>query len=72
MNNINLEFEEPDARPVFILEDVKGADFFNVNAEVNDGSSLFWLKDVTDFSIERVNNLEKQSHDKIDNLKLQN
>ena len=70
MNNINLEFEEPDARPVFILEDVKGADFFNVNAEVNDGSSLFWLKDVTDFSIERVNKLEKQSYEKVDNLKL--
>jgi len=70
MNNINLEFEKPDARPVFILEDVKGADFYNVNAEVSEGSSLFWLKDVSDFSVERVNNLEKQSHDKVDNLKL--
>jgi len=70
MNNINLEFEQPDGRPVFILDDVKGADFFNINAEVKQDVPVFWLKNVSDFSIERVNNLEKLQLDDIDEIKL--
>lgn len=70
MTNINLEFDEPDARPVFILDDVKGADFFNINAEIKGDVPVFWLKNVTDFSVERVNNIKKQMLDKVDELKL--
>ncbi len=57
-NNVNIEFDEPDARPVFILEDVKTADFSNISAETTGEDQMFWLKDVSDFSIHRVNHLE--------------
>lgn len=70
MHNINLEFEVPDARPVFILDDVKGAGFFNINAEVKAGIPVFWLKDVTGFSVERVNYIKTQTLDYVKETKL--
>lgn len=58
MNNIRLEFDTPDSRPAFILEDVQGADFNNIQAETVKGRQVFWLKNVTQFATHRVNGLK--------------
>lgn len=60
MNNINIEFEDDDYRPVFILDDVKGADFNNVKTETAEGISKFWLKNVSQFSTNRVQGVKNQ------------
>jgi polygalacturonase len=70
MNNINIEFENTDARPVFILDDVKNVDFMNVKAETAKDVPVFWLKNVSGFSMQRVNQLKDQHLDKVDELKL--
>ena len=70
MNNVNLEFENIDLRPVFILDDVKGAAFSNVKAEHAEGVPIFRLKNVSEFSIVRVNSLEDRKLEKVDNLEL--
>ena len=70
MNNINLEFDAPDYRPVFILEDVKGASFSDIQAEPAEGMPVFQLKDVTNIDMHRVNQLEDQRINAVKNLKL--
>ncbi len=70
MNNINLEFENVDMRPVFILDDVKGIEFSNVKAKNADGVPVFRLKDVSDFSINHVNKLEDRKIEKVDIMDL--
>ncbi|QGY47418.1 glycoside hydrolase family 28 protein [Maribellus comscasis] len=70
MNNITLEFENTDMRPVFILDDVKGADFQNVKAESAEGVPVFRLKNVTDFSIHSVNKIKDQHFTKVKDLAL--
>ena len=49
MDNIHLEFEHPDYRPAFILEDVQGAYFDQIQAQNMPGVAKFVLKDVQDF-----------------------
>lgn len=70
MNNINVEFEENDERPPFILDDVKGVDFFNIKAENADNIPVFWLNNVSDFKMERVNQKEIKKIENATELKL--
>jgi polygalacturonase len=49
LSNVELKLENDDARPAFILEDVKGARFFNVTSTKLKDIPSFILKDVTDF-----------------------
>lgn len=51
MDNITLEFENPDYRPPFILEDVKGVFFNNITVQTMPGVAKFVLKDVEDFHL---------------------
>jgi len=70
MSNINLEFEQPDYRPAFILEDVKGAVFNDLHVQTISGTPVFELKEVTGFDIHRVNNLKDKRYKAIKSLKL--
>jgi len=40
-----------DARPTFVLQEVKGADFFRVRAQHAPDASTFALKNVADFTL---------------------
>lgn len=70
MHHITLEFENPDYRPAFMLEDVKGADFSDIRVQTMPGVPVFDLRDVTDFSIFRINNLKDKVYKAIKTLKL--
>jgi polygalacturonase len=49
MNNVEVGYVNEDFRPVFILDDVKDADFNNVKAQVSPDVPTFILKNVKDF-----------------------
>lgn len=49
MSDIDIKVLNDDARPAFILEDVHGADFRNVNTPYNPGTPAFVLKQVSGF-----------------------
>jgi polygalacturonase len=51
LSNVELKLENEDFRPPFILEDVKGATFYNVRAAHAEAVPSFILKNVTDFKM---------------------
>lgn len=53
LNNVTVGFEEQDLRPAFILDDVKGAEFYNVEARTAADVPTFVLKRVEDFRTHR-------------------
>ena len=70
MHHITLEFENPDWRPAFILEDVKGADFSDIKVQIMPGVAVFELKDVINFTSHRINNLKDKELKAVKSLKL--
>ena len=58
LDNVELSFEKDDARPAFVLDDVKGVEFFRTNAELFGGAKMFVLKNVSNFSIEHSRTVE--------------
>lgn len=65
MSNIDLSYIEPDARPAFILEDVKGADFHSVSAEHGEGVPTFILRNVERFRTDRVDGVADMKADRV-------
>ncbi|MFZ0732641.1 MAG: glycoside hydrolase family 28 protein [Candidatus Sulfotelmatobacter sp.] len=64
MNGVKIEHANADARPVFVLEDVDGAEFGRIKAARHAGVPTFSLRDVKDFSVWRsrpVKDLELDS-----------
>ena len=55
MNGVKIIAKEPDARPAFALDDVQGADFFQIKAAhpQTPGVPVFALKNIQDFSVAR-------------------
>src|SRR5215467_13394077 len=51
MSNLEIVCAKEDRRPAFVLQDVKGADFFRVRTQRTSGAPTFALKQVTDFSV---------------------
>jgi hypothetical protein len=58
LDNVELGFEQQDTRPVFVLDDVQGAEFRNLKADRAPGAPFFVLRGVTDFSTFNVKGLE--------------
>jgi hypothetical protein len=53
MEGIKIEHTSPDGRPVFVLDDVEGADFGRIKAATDHGVATFSLNQVRDFSVAR-------------------
>jgi hypothetical protein len=53
MNDVEVSYLKEEARPAFLLNDVKGADFFRVRAQRATGVPTFVLNNVTDFSAQQ-------------------
>jgi len=70
MSNIELKLGNEDFRPPFILEDVKGASFFNVRASQAKGIPSFVLKNVTDFKTVQCGAVPDKKIDKAESVKL--
>jgi len=53
MTNVEVETLRPDARPAFILSDVRGADFARIRAPHRPDVPMFSLNNVEDFSLQQ-------------------
>jgi polygalacturonase len=70
LSDIEIKLAKEDFRPPFILEDVKGASFYNVKAPHAEGVPTFILKNVTDFKTVQCGTVPDKKVDKVENLKL--
>jgi len=51
MNNVEVSYMQSETRPAIVMDDVKGAEFFNVKARKAAGAALIELHNVSDLSI---------------------
>ena len=66
LNNIDMTCTNKDMRPPFALSDVQDADFFNINAQREDGVPMFMLNQVEQFRARAVRGMDDTSKDKVD------
>ena len=53
MSDIEIRSKSPDVRPAFVLDDVRGADFWHVKANLPQDVPMFALSKVKDFEVSR-------------------
>jgi len=70
MNDVKIIAQEPDARPVFALDEVHEADFFRIKTPKTLNAPTFVLKNVEDFKIGQSNTVADTHLDKVDNKSL--
>lgn len=57
-DNVFVTFEKSDARPAFMLDDVKNVEFYRTNAQLFGGAKMFVLKNVSKFSVGQSRTVE--------------
>jgi len=72
LTNVELSWSQPDARPVFYLDNVEGAEFFRIKTPKAVSSPLFELKEVGDFSISLSRNVKDIRLEKVDRRTISN
>jgi len=65
MSDIEIRSQKPDLRPPFLLNDVNGADFWHVKANVPVGMPMFSLADVSDFAVSRSKPVKDAEIDRV-------
>ncbi|MDQ6788356.1 MAG: glycoside hydrolase family 28 protein [Acidobacteriota bacterium] len=65
-DNVEVSYEKEDARPAFVLENVKNIEFFRTNAEQLSGGKMFVLKNVANFSASQNRNAADVKIEKVD------
>jgi polygalacturonase len=71
-NNVALHFDKPETRPPFVLNDVHGAKFVDVDAQSPDPIAPVTLRQVTDVSTLHCANLPDTTQQSVDDGKLGN
>ena len=56
-DNVEISFDGPEARPAFVLDDVKSAEFFRTNAKLSEAAKMFDLKNVAGFAVSQSRNM---------------
>jgi polygalacturonase len=69
MRDVEVSYLSPDLRPAFWLNDVAGAEFIHVKAQREADVPVFWLKNVTDFSLQQSWPLPEQRLERVDTKK---
>jgi hypothetical protein len=70
MNDVKILASQPDARPAFVLEDVRDADFFRIKTPKAANVPTFVIKGVEDFKVTQSNAVPDTHLDKVDNKSL--
>jgi polygalacturonase len=70
MNNVELSYMKEDLRPAFVLNDVKGADFFRVRAQRAPDVPTFTFLNVENFSVQQSASLPDTRHERVKQGKL--
>ena len=66
MNNVEVSYLNEDVRPPFVLNDVKGADFYRLKAQRAANIPTFVLSEVEDLSVQQSASLPNT---RLDNIK---
>jgi len=67
VNNVEVGYELEDMRPAFVLQDVSAADFSHVKTKTAKGAFTFQLRNVSDFSAHRCNDLADVRLERVEN-----
>jgi polygalacturonase len=70
LSDVEIVYAQEDMRPAFVLQDVKGADFFRVRAQHASAMPTFALKQVRDFSISQSRMVPDTFLESVDDKKL--
>jgi polygalacturonase len=70
MNDVKIITQQPDARPVFVLDDVHEADFFRIKTPKVGNVPTFVLKGVEEFRVSQSNTVADTHLDKAENKSL--
>jgi hypothetical protein len=70
VSDVVLRYLNRDERPAFVLDDVHGATFYNVDAQKGEGAPQFILKNVSDISTHQVNGVEDTKVEKVEKKEL--
>ena len=65
LNNVTMTLEKPDARPAFVLEDVRGAEFNRVRTPRGETGGNFVLRNVEHFNATRVDGMSDTVKDRV-------
>jgi len=66
-DDVEVSFEKDDARPAFVLDDVKNAWFSRVGAELSGGAKMFSLRNVAYFTYRDVRGMDDGRIDSVVN-----
>jgi polygalacturonase len=70
MDNVQVSFLGSETRPAFMLNDVKGADLFNIKAQPSQSKFSFIFDNVANIKISGSEGIRDQKIDKVKQLKL--
>jgi hypothetical protein len=70
MSDVEVSYMKEDLRPAFVLNDVKGADFFRLKAQHAPDVSTFTLTNVENFSVQQSAQLPDTRIDRVKQRKL--
>ncbi|HEX8462687.1 MAG TPA: right-handed parallel beta-helix repeat-containing protein, partial [Segetibacter sp.] len=70
LNNVEISFMGKETRTAIIMDDVKGADLFNVKAQKATGAQTMVLKNVENISLDKVKGVADQFIQKFASTKL--
>ena len=70
LSNVEIGYAKEDLRPAVVLHNVNGANFFNVDAQLSKGASLFQLQNVTDFSTSHCKGVKDTKLERVERMKL--
>ena len=70
LSNVEVSYLSEDQRPAFVLNDVSGADFFHVKAQLSKDANAFVLKNVFDFKAYQCEGVPDTRLERVDQKKL--
>jgi polygalacturonase len=65
-DNVEVSSDGDETRPAFLLDDVKGIEFFRTNAQLSKDAKMFVLRNVSDFSLQQSRNISNMKLEQID------
>ena len=69
VSNVEIGYAKEELRPAFVLHNVSSADFFNVDAYLSKGASVFQLQNVMDFSATHCKGVKDTKLERVGRIK---
>jgi polygalacturonase len=70
LHDVQISFMQDDARPPFVLDDVRGAIFYDIQAKKTSDASYFMMRNVQDIDIQKVQGVKDAVIKSADSKKL--